>query len=67
MTSMVTGSCPDPIIWQNIGMPGRQKSINAKIIEYACDCEGGVYRLMMQSPYTTDCRHTLAVAVEILH
>ncbi len=39
-------------------MPRFNKPIQAQLIEYACDCGKGVYRLKYQQPYTTDCRFT---------
>ncbi len=39
-------------------MPRRSKPINAQLIEYACDCLKGVYRLKHKTPYTSDSRHT---------
>ena len=34
------------------------KPIQAQLIEYACDCGKGVYRLKYKTPYTSDCRFT---------
>ena len=34
------------------------KPIQAELIEYACDCGKGVYRLKFKQPYTSDCRYT---------
>ena len=39
-------------------MPRFKKSIQAQLIEYACDCGKGVYRLKYKQPYTSDCRYT---------
>jgi hypothetical protein len=39
-------------------MPRINKPIQAQLIEYACDCGMGVYRLKFKQPYTTDCRYT---------
>ena len=39
-------------------MPRVNKPIQAQLIEYACDCGKGVYRLKFKQPYTTDCRYT---------
>jgi hypothetical protein len=53
-----TGSIGEPVNRQNNFMPGKQRSINARLIEYVCECGQGVYRLKVNSPYTSDCRHT---------
>ena len=34
------------------------KPVEAQLIEYACDCGKGVYRLKYKQPYTSDCRYT---------
>jgi hypothetical protein len=39
-------------------MPRVNKPIQAQLIEYACDCGKGVYRLKYKTPYTSDCRFT---------
>ena len=39
-------------------MPRIKKPIQAQLIEYACDCGKGVYRLKFKQPYTSDCRYT---------
>ncbi len=39
-------------------MPRFKKPIHAQLIEYACDCGKGVYRLKYKLPYTSDCRYT---------
>ncbi len=39
-------------------MPRIKKPIQAHLIEYACDCGKGVYRLKFKQPYTSDCRYT---------
>jgi hypothetical protein len=39
-------------------MPRTSKPVNAQLIEYACDCGKGVFRLKISTPYTSDCRHT---------
>jgi hypothetical protein len=39
-------------------MPRVSKPIEAQLIEYACDCGKGVYRLKYKQPYTSDCRYT---------
>jgi len=39
-------------------MPRVNKPIQAQLIEYACECGKGVYRLKFKQPYTTDCRFT---------
>ena len=39
-------------------MPRVKKHIHAQLIEYACDCGKGVYRLKYKQPYTSDCRYT---------